>query len=84
MDKIEAQEPLSSEAYQAGCRAGNHHLSPSMNPHSVGSFEYIQWNEGRDKTIRENLPQPVRLRPCIYVPNTTCNCGGRGTCLDVA
>ena len=46
MNPTEAHEFLESAAFQVGRRAGKNGLSPSLNPHSVGSFEYLQWQRG--------------------------------------
>ena len=53
MNPTEAHEFLESAAYQVGRRAGKNRLSPSLNPHSVGSFEYLQWERGRASVTTE-------------------------------
>ena len=84
MSPTEAHEFLESAAYQVGRRAGKNGLSPSLNPHSVGSFEYIEWERGRQSGTDTRTTQPTNVKPCSYVRGVACNCGGIGLCLDVA
>jgi len=84
MGILELKDTLKAEAFILGRRDGKLGASSIMNPHSVGSFEYIEWERGRQSGADTRTTQPTNVKPCPYVRGVACNCGGIGLCLDVA
>ena len=84
MGILELKDTLKAEAFILGRRDGKLGASSSMNPHSVGSFEYIEWERGRKSGAVVRAEQVVAKKPCQYMHGFSCDCGGIGRCLDVA
>lgn len=84
MSKREEQEALIE-----GERAGMLDVPAGANPHDLHTAKYDAWERGRRnialrRVLLEELRKRARTASCRYVAGATCNCGGRGFCLDVA
>lgn len=81
-------DALKAEAYISGRRAGLALLSPSLNEHPPGSPLYHEWLRGHASATAQRASEAAARRkvasPCLYIAAATCDCGGRGLCLDVA
>ncbi len=83
-----------ANAYQDGRRAGLEGMSPSLAPNEYEQpTEHANWLLGwqrgaAERKAREITEEMTRRRavtlPCQYQRGMTCDCGGRGMCLDVA
>lgn len=75
------------EALIEGQHAGRLSLAPGLNPYTLGTSEYSEWERGRAsvdaRRAAEVISQRARTAQCRYTVGS-CGCGGRGLCLDVA
>lgn len=73
------------EARLDGLEAGRLNLSSGVNPHRVGSAPWNVWEHARSSVQAQKAALLIqqRARTCRY-GHGSCECGGRGYCLDVA
>lgn len=87
-----AVDALRSEDYISGRRAGLGGQPSSLDQGQPGSQQRRDWNagwrSGADELARIDAARidaaRIAARPCAYINGKTCECGGRGHCLDVA
>lgn len=79
--------PTEHDALLEGQRAGQLQVPAGANPHPMGTPESGEWERGRRSVEAQRLAgelrRRARLAPCRYAMGS-CDCGGRGLCLDVA
>lgn len=86
--KSEVHDALLATAFLNGRRAGLAGLPLSLAEGQPGSPENFEWLRGWQSAVNQRASdrahQLLIASPCRYTKGTSCDCGGRGLCLDAA